>query len=200
MVKKMITKLLAITMIVLIASCSKDDDNNNGNGNPNSSGIEIGDFRDGGVVFWINPDDTEHGLVCAITDQSSGAEWGCLTTEVRGAWRKYIGGGKENTDAIIAQCSTDGTAADIASNLTLNGYSDWYLPNKEELNAMEHNRLKINETSIAYGGTAFTINYYWSSTQFPNGDEFAYCQQLNNGVSTSDYKSNNYAVRSVRSF
>lgn len=195
-------KIITIALIVLIGSCSKDDENNEADGGQttNPSGIEIGDFRDGGVVFWIDPDDTNHGLVCAINDQSAGAEWGCNSTEITSAWRKFIGGGAQNTEAIFTNCSTGSTASDIASNLTLNGYSDWFLPSKDELNAIEVNRIKINEISLANGGNAFTINYYWSSTQYTNIDQYAYCQKLNNGVSTFNDKYNEYAVRCIRAF
>jgi hypothetical protein len=34
-----------------------------------ASRATVGDFRDGGIVFWVDPADNTHGLVCAIEDQ-----------------------------------------------------------------------------------------------------------------------------------
>jgi hypothetical protein len=53
-------------------------------------------------------------------------------------------------------CSEAGIAARICGDLVLNGYSDWYLPSKDELNKLYINR-------VAIGG--FANNYYWSSTE-----------------------------------
>jgi hypothetical protein len=47
--------------------------------------------------------------------------------------------------------------------LILNGYSDWHLPSKEELNA-----LHVNLTQIGVGG--FAVCGYWSSTEYDDYD------------------------------
>ena len=53
----------------------------------------IGDFRDGGVVFWV--DGTGGGLVVSVVDQSTAAEWGCYGTEITGADGTAIGTGAQ---------------------------------------------------------------------------------------------------------
>ena len=37
----------------------------------------VGDFRDGGVVFWVDPLDNTHGLICDFRDYLSPVQWGC---------------------------------------------------------------------------------------------------------------------------
>ena len=41
-----------------------------------SKTYSIGDFVNGGVVFWLDSTG-QHGLVCALSDSAINAEWGC---------------------------------------------------------------------------------------------------------------------------
>jgi hypothetical protein len=86
-------------------------------------------------------------------------------------------------------CSTAGIAARLCGDLVLGGYSDWYLPSKDELN-----KLKINR--LAVGG--FASNYYWSSTEYGNDD--AWVQGFFYGSQYLTSKNANRAVRAVRAF
>ena len=155
----------------------------------------IGDFRDGGVVFWLNG--SGGGLVCTVSDQSTSAPWGCYGAGTA-AVATAIGTGAANTAAIEVACTTAGTAADLADNLALNGYSDWFLPSKDELNAMYLNKAAINATATVNGGANFANNYYWSSTQTNNTD--AWRQDFNNGFQNFFNKSYTFDVRAVRAF
>ncbi|MEQ9377585.1 MAG: FISUMP domain-containing protein [Imperialibacter sp.] len=161
----------------------------------------VGDLALGGVIAYVlqtgdpgyDPD-SEHGLVVALSDQSSGAEWGCSGTGIRGAERSDIGTGSQNTLDIIYDCATPGIAARLCHDLTLNGYSDWYLPSKEELNI-----LYLNKMAIASGGATLADEYYWSSTE--NGGLLAWGQDLSNGQAVAPDKSvTNLNVRAVRAF
>lgn len=49
----------------------------------------IGEFKEGGIVFWINPADSLHGLVCTTTSIGIGNVWGsssdlCLNLSLNG--------------------------------------------------------------------------------------------------------------------
>ena len=183
--------LLCIAVGLVFASCSKDDDE--------TDSIEIGDFHEGGVIFYLDSTG-EHGLVCAVLDQSAAAEWGCMgipiTEDANGD--EAIGTGSQNTQHIESGCNTVGTAADIASNLTLNGFSDWFLPSKDELNQMYVNKALIDATALANGGTTFVTSNYWSSTQ--DDSIKAWDQSFNNGNQGAGNKNDMFYVRSVRAF
>jgi len=69
-----------------------------------------------------------------------------------------VGTGKQNTIDVDG-CTTSGTAADICANLSLDGYSDWFLSPKNELNLM-YKKLKVHGVGDFAG-----YDYYWSSSE-----------------------------------
>ena len=145
---------------------------------------ELGEFKYGGVIFWIDPSsNNSSGLVSAITDQGTNVSWGCQGTFISGT-STAIGSGASNTATILAGCSTSGIAADIASNTTIDSYSDWFLPSRSELNQMYLQKAIINTTAIANGGTAFIDSNlstrYWSSSE-SNGNT-AWCKYFATGI------------------
>jgi len=152
-----------------------------------TSNLAIGDTYQGGLVFYL--DGNGGGLIVAPSDQSTAADWGCYGTVIPGADGTAIGTGAQNTIDIEAGCTISGTAADICANLTLGGYSDWFLPSKDELNEMY-----LNKNSI----TGINNLSYWSSTNYDNN--LAWDQNLGNGIQNSSSKSYPYYVRAIRSF
>ena len=162
------------------------------------SPIAVGDFHAGGVVFWLNG--SGGGLVVSVVDQSVNTTgWGCLSTDISGAAGTAIGTGVQNTADIEAGCSTAGTAADLCANLTLNTYSDWFLPSKLELLEIFNNRVSINATAVSNFGTSLGTGFYWSSTEHTN--TYAFVGNFSNGNMPATNKQNHpHSVRAVRAF
>ena len=196
---------IAIMSLALCTmSCKKDDpeppatnDNggNNNGGNNNGGGGEesfvIGQSYQGGIIAYI--DNTgKHGLIAAAADQSTGIRWynGTFLTIETGT---AIGKGQDNTKRIVQYQGNGDYAAKICNDLTLNGYKDWYLPSKDELNCLYKNRFEI-------GGFDYS-DIYWSSSEGVFGDQYVWCQKFSDGVQHDNYdKDESYRVRAVRSF
>jgi len=155
---------------------------------------DIGDYYQGGIIFYL--DNSGGGLICAVSDQT--AEWGCSGTPISGADGTAIGTGLQNTIDIEAGCTTSGIAADVCANLSLNGYTDWFLPSKDELNEMYTNKAAIDAEAIANGGSAFVSTYYWSSSEYDNNN--AWVQLFSDGYQPGTGKHLAIKVRAVRAF
>jgi hypothetical protein len=160
----------------------------------------VGDSYQGGIIFYIDSTG-EHGLISASVDQSAGGTgWGCYCTTINGLDSTF-GAGSANTAAIINQCPNLGIAARVCDGLVLNGYSDWYLPSKLELDLMYTN-LKLNGK-----GNFLTNVPYWSSSPSSYGAcgpiGGAWTKNFGTGENISDSR-NGYAgtgaVRAIRAF
>lgn len=64
----------------------------------------IGEYKDFGVVFWIDPTNNSRGSICATFDQTSDTNWSCSESDVIGATETSIGTGDQNTLAILNEC------------------------------------------------------------------------------------------------
>jgi hypothetical protein len=135
----------------------------------------IGDFRDGGVVFWVNPEDNTHGLVSSLENQSrNDIDWE-IGNNIGDIWTSTggIGSGSENTTAIInamPNMPLDSYAAGLARAYRGGGFEDWYLPNIEELYLLSK-QLDYLEQIISNPEnnfpeiSDFVEGLYWSSSE-----------------------------------
>ncbi|MBO97901.1 MAG: hypothetical protein CMD34_03305 [Flavobacteriales bacterium] len=157
----------------------------------------IGDTYQGGIVFYL--DGNGGGLIAAPTDQSYGAsQWGCMGTYI--GTGSVIGSGAQNTAMIELGCTTPYTAADVCANLTLGGYSDWFLPSRMELVEMHQNIGQGNALGLGNIG-GFSNSYYWSSTEaFGSSTAWVkYFGSTTSGVNYLDKDELEY-VRAIRAF
>ncbi|MFT6843268.1 MAG: hypothetical protein ACJASR_002044, partial [Psychroserpens sp.] len=162
----------------------------------------IGELREGGVVFWVDPADNTHGLVCALSDYATTVEWGCFGTDLPNVpnvpynggnpigFGAEIGDGIYNTNNILNDCPS-APAALAARSIG----PEWFLPSAKELNQMYIHKTTLEAVS---GFSAFS-NYYWSSTEVDLN--VAWGQNFYVGSQGSIGKSfPNGSVRAVRAF
>ena len=99
-----------------------------------------------------------------------------------------IGSGNQNTINIMNGCTESGIAARLCGDLVQGGFSDWFLPSKDELNLLYVNRAL----------TGMGTDIYWSSTEGDNGN--AWIQNFTFGFQSYVAKVSTYNVRAVRAF
>ena len=102
------------------------------------------------------------------------AEWGAHRQSISGT-STALGTGRQNTQVLInnmRQRNESGRAAELAHNFIQNGFTDWFLPSREELNLMYRN---LRQRGLGN----FSGGRYWSSSG--NGDSAVWVQDFSNG-------------------
>jgi hypothetical protein len=172
----------------------------------------VGMHAEGGIVFYVDSTG-QHGLVAAIEDLTEGAtdpyeygfngyEWGCYQQNIDGAYGTSLGTGYLNTIDVVNQgCETEiggVTASQAALDAEVNGYSDWYLPSKDELYEM-YNTIGNGSPEGNIGGFESSLSpFYWSSSEYNSNDSWGV--DFNSGISYSSHKTGNDRVRVIRAF
>jgi hypothetical protein len=194
----------------LIQGASCDDGNANStndviglnclcSGTDIGSGFLIGqDYMGGRIAYILQVGDAgyiageTHGLIAAPQDLPGNYQWRCSIGEIIGADGIAIGTGAQNTLDIVA--SGCGPAAEACASLILNGYDDWFLPSRQELQKLYNNR-------VAIGGFNLADGYYWSSTEYNNLFAWLFIFDVANvNVNYSQSKTESYLVRPIRVF
>ena len=163
-----------------------------------STTLHIGDTYAGGIIFYLEPSGLNGLVVAPASSESTNTyQWGCSGTSIPASRGTSIGSGAANTNTLLLACDMNSitTAAERADDLVIGGYSDWYLPSKDEINLM-HKNLHL----AGLGG--FTLDAsYWSSTE---SDATLAWRMLFTSDSatlpTTTAKSTTFRVRVIRAF
>lgn len=198
-------KFLFIASILILSSCKKEGCTDQGANNFDEEAKKddgsctynpkIGEEYEGGFIFHVfEPVDEGfvegefHGLITTKLDQAVENKWGCTEALIEATDEK-IGAGSKNTNLILDNCSDAEIAAMICNEFSYNGYNDWYLPSKDELN-------KIYENKDLIGGTASAT--YWSSSEYDK--DMAWGQSFSTGSQNPLSKDNTFRVKAIRKF
>jgi len=165
----------------------------------------IGELYGGGIIVSVwKTEGVEHGLIAALTDQSTALIWTTAayqSTIVPGDATSPTDG-LSNSNAIVAQAGAGTTyAAGLCRAYSATGDGglyDWYLPSNWELNQCYNAAFVINTILGATNGFQFDYSYYWSSTEsnFIN----AWSLYFPSNFLSDSNKSNTYRVRAVRRY
>lgn len=161
----------------------------------------------GGLIFYDDEDDDSDYIAGAryleaapASTEWTGIEWGGDGTDINGNDANAapeldgVGNGQANTTAIVNALGTNGGtdyAAKLADDLDHNGFTDWFLPSKDELDLIYQNLHQ-------QGNGGFANENYWSSSE-NNGDS-AWIRGFSSGFQTDVGKFNDERVRAARTF
>ena len=165
--------------------------------------VAIGDVYGGGIIAYIlQVGDPGYevgkikGIIAATTDQGSVA-WitgGSTQTTINGNTGTALGTGSANTAAMAAQTGYTGGAAKVCLDYRGGGYSDWYLPSRDELQKLWDARIAISLQTIN------SWQYYYHSSSESSASTNWQLYANSDWWQVNGQKSGGYLVRPIRSF
>jgi hypothetical protein len=161
----------------------------------------IGEEYGGGVIFhlWKDNSGDEHGIIVALTDQSTSQAWSNVISTLIGASAQSSWDGLSNSNAIVGQIGHTSSAAKLCLDLVSGGQSDWYLPSIQELNMLWNNYYTVARVlSQISGATQLTNTNYWSSSELDGYSAWYF--EFSQGYPIFIHKVNALYVRAVRAF
>jgi hypothetical protein len=146
---------------------------------------KIGDIYQGGKIIYIfQSGDSDyvqaetHGLIIPISAISTTpsntynswatfimGEYGCLGSTI-GNTLSSLSSGIANTNSINTNCISNQSGAYKCKNLTIGGYSDWFLPSKNEVAIIYQNYTAVggvypSQSQGVWCSTEINSNYAW---------------------------------------
>ena len=160
----------------------------------------LGDIGPGGGLVFLISGGLRYEMAPKTWSGSSSDDTPLLTwcsntsSDITGSVGTAVGTGSANTTAMQPAACASGAGVS-ARAYSGGGLTDWFLPSRDELNAMYTYSLVGGFNSATYG---FVRDGYWSSSQFST--TFAYSQDFNSGSQIAGTKANALRVRPVRAF
>ena len=145
--------------------------------------LKVGSRYRGGVVFYLDAASSS-GLVAA--EPLTAQKWGCPGEDVSNT-SVLLYQGFTNTSRIFSNCFDLQTAGRTCFDFAVNGFSDWYLPSRDELDAYRQSALGVSRAGR-----------FWSSSQF-DADK-AWSVDFSAGISQPQSKADTLQVLPIRSF
>jgi hypothetical protein len=129
--------------------------------------LHLADFYQGGLLFHLEDSMglvlTPYELKEPFHGHQAFTSFGCMDVEIPKARNSAIGAGKTNTIEILKKCDTLAKAAYTCDTLNLNGFDDWFLPSKGELDRV--NEIQENPETPIITDRYHGLFYHWSSTE-----------------------------------
>ena len=161
----------------------------------------IGEEYGGGVIFhlWKDNAGVEHGLIVALTNQSTSQAWSNVYSAAIGTSAQSSWDGLSNSNSIVGQAGHTSSAAKLCLDLVSGGQSDWYLPSIQELNMLWNNYYTVARVLSQISGAAQLSNsFYWSSSEDSSYDAWYF--SFDSGYPSNSNKDYTAYVRAVRAF
>jgi hypothetical protein len=182
-----------------------------------------GGYYTGQISTTGNSVATDYLVVAPVSSGQASRQWKTNNSSTAGTSSDI--NGPANSSAMN---DASHPAAQFCKGLAIGGFSDWYMPAKNELEISYYNlkptdisnfeasgsnpnavpsrgnyaQFNPSRTSAVIfqdgGAQAFGTGYYWSSTQSPLNSYYGRTQIFYNGQQTQNNKTNNFSVRAIR--
>jgi len=172
--------------------------------NKTNKTYKIGDFGPAGGYVFYDKGVFSNGwryLEAAPAETEYTAQWGASRQDVAGT-RTEVGFGKRNTEIIVEWLNAIGEsrkAAQFCVSLNFDGYNDWFLPSKDELDLMYKNLKQkgLGNFKTVEDTTNWT-DIYLSSSQIEKYSSWV--QRFSSGSQGQWGKDSTVSVRAIRAF